>query len=190
MIIILKTYSAVLRVLIPRGHYVHIIRDYLSKMSLCWYFVTVRTVIHAILSQYESLSRYLVKIIQIKQHFFLDARTLFARHSLGHRHLSDKVVYRAGEVGVSVLLMEDVLQPRPISGLVPHGPLVGDVAVRVSSALQKNCAGFIGCVPGGIVSQGGLFSDGLYWSSGQRENKNSNHHGVTQLSENVILTIN
>ena len=88
--------------------------------------------------------------------------TVAARHSLIRRHLSDKVVYRAGEVGVSVLLMEDVLQPRPTSGLVPHGPLVGDVAVRVSSALQKNCAGFIGCVPGGIVSQGGLFSDGLY----------------------------
>lgn len=89
------------------------------------------------------------------------AHTLFARHSFVRRLLSDKVVYRAGEVGVSVLCTEDVLQPRPTSGLVPHGPVVVDANVRGCIALQKNCAGFIGCVPGGIVSQGGLFSNGL-----------------------------
>lgn len=84
-----------------------------------------------------------------------------ARHSFGHRHLSDQVVYRAGEVSVSILCTDDVLQPGPTSGLVPHGPLVVDTAVRGCIALQKNCAGFIGCVPGGIVIHGGLFSNGL-----------------------------
>ena len=101
------------------------------------------------------------KNIKIKQYFLFDAHTLFACHSLGRRHLSDNVGYRAGEAGVSVLHTDDVLQHRPTSGFVPHGPLVVDAAVRGCSALEKNCAGFIRCVPGGIVSQSGLFSDGL-----------------------------
>lgn len=79
----------------------------------------------------------------------------------GRRHLTDKIANCAGEFGASVLFRDGVFQPGATYGLVLHGPLVRGTAVSGCTALQKNCTGFVHCVPRGIGGQDRLLSDGV-----------------------------
>lgn len=88
-------------------------------------------------------------------HNHFSAHTFFcivaALHYFRFRHHTDKIVGCAGECCVSVLHLDDILQPGPTYGLVPHGPVVGDTAASGCTAFQQNCTGLVQVVPGGIA---------------------------------------
>ncbi len=87
-------------------------------------------------------------------------RLVAALHYFGRQHFTDEIVNCAGEVGVSILQPDDVLQHVATSGLVPHSPVVADIASGCP-AFQQHCTGFIPIVPGGVGDQGRLLSYGL-----------------------------